>query len=244
MANLNLNGNISKNEEILNKSHKDLITFGKLFSPQDFLASATPDFHNDVGKLLIDRDIQQLALVLPRDHAKSTLAAAAVLYRFLFATKDSPEFIAWIGEAQDQAIDNLNWIMTHIYENPAIHYYFGDLQGSKWTKSEFTLTNGCRMIAKGTSQRLRGKKQLSTRYTGIVLDDFESELNTKTPEGRQQIKNWVTAAVYPAIDFDKKGFLWCNGTIVHYDSFLNGIVKEHNNAKKEWRRLLMGCCNI
>ena len=232
MANLNLNGDVSKNEEILHTAYSDLITFGKLFSPQDFLASATPKFHEKVGGLLINKNIQQLALVLPRDHAKSTLAACAVLHRFLFATKDRPEFIAWIGEAQDQAIDNLNWIMTHIYENPAIHYYFGDLQGDKWTKNEFTLSNGCRMIAKGTSQRLRGKKQLSTRYTGMILDDFESELNTKTPEGRQQIKNWVTAAVYPAIDFDKNGFLWCNGTIVHYDSFLNGIVKEHSNAKK------------
>ncbi len=88
------------------------------------------------------------------------------------------------------------------------------------------------MIGKGTSQRLRGKKQLSTRYTGIILDDFESELNTKTPDSRRQIKEWVTAAVYPAIDFDKDGFLWCNGTIVHYDSFLNGLVKGSQVAKK------------
>ena len=101
MANLNLNGNISQNEKILEMAFKDLIVFGKLFSPQDFLASATPDFHVNVGKLLLDRKIQQLALVLPRDHAKSTLAACAVLHRFLFATKDSPEFIAWVGEAQD-----------------------------------------------------------------------------------------------------------------------------------------------
>ena len=42
----------------------------------------------------------------------------------------------------------------------------------------------------------------------------------------------MTAAVYPAIDFDKGGFLWCNGTIVHYDSFLNGLVKNHQSAKK------------
>ena len=231
MANLNLNGNISKNEEILQKAYKDLIVFGRLFSPQDFLASESPKFHYEVGKLLIDRNIQQLGLVLPRDHAKSTLAACAVLHRFLFATKETPEFIAWIGEAQDQATDNLAWIQNHIYENPAIHYYFGDLQGDKWTKAEFTTANGCRMIAKGTSQRLRGKKQLSTRYTGIILDDFESELNTKTPESRQQIKDWVTAAVYPAIDFDKGGFLWCNGTVVHYDSFLNGLVKNHQQAE-------------
>ncbi len=206
MANLNLNGNVSKNEETLQLAYNDLITFGKLFSPQDFLASATPDFHRDVGKMLIDRTNQQLALVLPRDHAKSTLAACAVLHRFLFATKENPEFIAWIGEAQDQARDNLAWIQNHIYDNPAIHYYFGDLEGDKWTKDEFTLRNGCRMIGKGTSQRLRGKRQNSTRYTGIILDDFESELNTKTPDSRRQIKEWVTAAVYPAIDFDKKDF--------------------------------------
>ena len=232
MANLNLNGNVSKNEEVLQMAYKDLIAFGKLFSPQDYLASQSPDFHYDVGKLLISKDVQQLALVLPRDHAKSTLAATAVLHRFLFANKESPEFIAWVGEAQDQATDNLNWIANHIYENPAIHYYFGDLQGDKWTKTEIILSNSCRLIAKGTSQRLRGKKQLSTRYTGIILDDFESELNTKTPEARRQIKEWVTAAVYPAIDFDKNGFLWCNGTVVHYDSFLNGLLKSHDEALK------------
>ena len=232
MANLNLNGNISQNEKILEMAYKDLIVFGKLFSPQDFLASSTPEFHNIVGKKLLNRKNQQLALVLPRDHAKSTLAATAVLHRFLFANKESPEFIAWVGEAQDQATDNLNWIANHIYENPAIHYYFGDLQGDKWTKTEIILSNSCRLIAKGTSQRLRGKKQLSTRYTGIILDDFESELNTKTPEARRQIKEWVTAAVYPAIDFDKNGFLWCNGTVVHYDSFLNGLLKSHDEALK------------
>jgi predicted phage terminase large subunit-like protein len=232
MANLNLHGDVSKNEEILHMAYSDLIVFGKMFSPQDFLASATPEFHNEVGKLLLDKSIQQLGLVLPRDHAKSTLASTAVLHRLLFATKENPEFIAWIGEAQDQAIDNLGWMMNHIYSNPSIHYYFGDLEGTKWTKNEFTLTNGCRVIGKGTSQRLRGKKQNSTRYTGMVLDDFESELNTKTPEARQQIKNWVTAAVYPAIDFDKNGFLWCNGTIVHYDSFLNNLVRDSRAAEK------------
>ena len=100
MANLNLNGNLSQKEEVLQMAYKDLITFGKLFSPQDFLASESPKFHYEVGKEMLDKDNQQLALVLPRDHAKSTLACTAILHKFLFATKDSPEFICWIGEAQ------------------------------------------------------------------------------------------------------------------------------------------------
>ena len=232
MANLNLNGDVSKKEEILHLAYNDLVMFGQLFSPQDYLATKSPPFHSEVGKVMLDRQFQQVALVLPRDHAKSTLAATAVLHKFLFTKKDSPEFICWVGEAQDQAIDNLRWVQNHIEMNPAIQYYFGDLQGSKWTKTDFNLNNGCRMIAKGTSQRLRGKKELSTRYTGIILDDFESEGNTKTAEGRFSIKNWVTAAVYPAIDFDKGGFLWCNGTIVHWDSFLNNIVSSNREAEK------------
>ena len=233
MANLNLHGDVSKNEELLHLAYTDLITFGKMFSPQDFLATETPPFHRDVCKLLLDKECQQLALVLPRDHAKSTLAANAVLHRFLFNEKDEePEFICWVGEAQDQAIDNIAWVQNHIETNPAIHYYFGELEGNKWTKNEIVLTNGCRMIGKGASQRLRGKKQYSTRYTGIILDDFESELNTKTPDSRFNMKNWVTAAVYPAIDFDKGGFLWCNGTIVHWDSFLNNIVTGKQSADK------------
>jgi len=233
MANIHTNGSPSKNEEMLLLARSDLITFGKLFSPQDFLATETPPFHREVGKLLISPKIQQLGMILPRDHAKSTLAATAILWRFLFNVPDEePEFICWVGEAQDQAIDNIAWIQNHIETNPAIHYYFGDLEGPKWTKAEIVLRNGCRMIAKGASQRLRGKKQFSTRYTGIVLDDFESELNTKTPDARLNMKNWVTAAVYPAIDFDKGGFLWCNGTVVHWDSFLNNILTGWQSARK------------
>ena len=231
--NVNINkNNVAEKERVLQLAYKDLITFGKLFAPADFLASKSPPFHYHVGKVLLDRKIPQTALIIPRDHCKSTLASTAILHKFLFATKEQPEFICWIGEAQDQAIDNLHWVQNHIYENPNIHYYFGDLTGNKWTKTDFTLKNGCRMIAKGTSQRIRGKKELHTRYTGIVLDDFESEINTKTAEARIAIKNWVTSAVYPAIDFDKGAFLWCNGTIVHWDSLLNNILEGYRNAEK------------
>ena len=59
MANLNLNGDVSQNEQILEMAFKDLIVFGKLFSPQDFLASATPDFHLNIGKLWNLRELRK-----------------------------------------------------------------------------------------------------------------------------------------------------------------------------------------
>ena len=112
MANLNLNGNIAKNEEVLHLAYNDLITFGKLFCPQDFMSTESPPFHYEIGNRMLNRDITQLALVLPRDHAKSTLASCAILHRFLFTTKENPEFVCWVGEAQDQAVDNICLLYT------------------------------------------------------------------------------------------------------------------------------------
>ena len=41
MANINAN-NVSEAEEALKLAHKDLIAFGKLFLPDDFMRSETP----------------------------------------------------------------------------------------------------------------------------------------------------------------------------------------------------------
>jgi hypothetical protein len=51
MANINKK-NVSKAEEELLLAKKDLISFGKLFLPDDFLRSETPFFHYQVSDLL------------------------------------------------------------------------------------------------------------------------------------------------------------------------------------------------
>ena len=75
---------------------------------------------------------------------------------------------------------------------------------------------------------------MDVRYTGIILDDFESELNTKTPERRAEIKKWVVSTVYPALEETpgNEGWIWLSGTIVHFDSFLQMICDGYNKAKK------------
>ena len=70
------------------------------------------------------------------------------------------------------------------------------------------------------------------RYDLIVLDDFEDENNTITPESRSKISNLVTAVVFPALE-PKTGRLRINGTPVHYDSFIQKILVGHEQAVKE-----------
>ena len=63
---------------------KDLVAFGQLFLPEDFMKSSAAPFHYEVGNKLLDRTLRKLCIVLPRGHSKSTMAKAALLHRIYF----------------------------------------------------------------------------------------------------------------------------------------------------------------
>ena len=64
MANINTK-NISEAEEALKLANNDLIAFGKLFLPDDFLRSETPFFHYEVADVIDDRNIKHTAIIIP-----------------------------------------------------------------------------------------------------------------------------------------------------------------------------------
>ena len=231
---------MKQRDKVLADSFNNLIYFGRAFLPKDFLQkSESAPFHYEMAEKMIDTQPgARICNIIPRGHGKSVLAKAAIMHKLCFAVKNDQHFIAWVSEEQSQAIDHIKYIQNHIDVNPELQYYFGDLKGSKWTEKEFTTARGDRVIAKGTSQRLRGRSQLGLRYTNIILDDFESELNTKTPERRREIKEWVMSTVEPALENSKEneGSIWLIGTIVHYDSFLQGVYDGYLQAKKEDRK--------
>jgi len=236
-VNINKN-NVSEKERVLELAKRDIVAFGQLFLPEDFMKSAPASYHYELNSLLLDPNKKRNCIILPRGHSKSTMAKTALLYHLYFNPEGKKEFIAWVAEEQSQAIDHIKYMQNHIEVNPALNYYFGDIRGTKWTEKEFTTSKGDRVIAKGTSQRLRGRSQLGLRYTKIILDDFESELNTKTPDRRREIKEWVMSTVEPALENSagNEGSIWLIGTIVHYDSFLQSIYDGYTEASRDGRK--------
>ena len=168
------------NDDVLKKSYTDLIYFGRAFLPKDFLnKSASPKFHYEVAeKLISTKPGARICNILPRGFGKSILSKAAILHKMCFSPQGARLFIAWVAEEQGQSIDHLKYIKTHLEINDKIKYYFGDMAGdsagNRWTEKDIVSAKGDRLIAKGTSQRLRGRTEIDVRYTGIILDDFES----------------------------------------------------------------------
>ena len=232
------------NDDVLKRSYTDLIYFGRAFLPKDFLnKSKSPQFHYDIAKKLISTNPgARICNIIPRGFGKSIMAKAAILHKMCFYPKDERQFIAWVAEEQGQAVDHLKYIKSHLEYNDKIRYYFGpmagDHAGQRWTEKDIVTSKGDRIIAKGTSQRLRGRAEIDVRYTGIILDDFESELNTKTPERRDEIKKWIVSTVFPALEESRgrEGWIWLLGTIVHYDSFLQMVADGYKHAQEEDRK--------
>jgi hypothetical protein len=228
---VNINSqNISEAEETLRFAYKDLIAFGKLFLPDDFMRSETPPFHYEVADAIDDEEIKQLAVILPRGHGKTVLTKASILKDFLFCPKDELLFYAWVSATQKLSVGNMDYIKHHIEFNDRISYYFGKQRGNKWTEEDIELANGCKLISKSNVAGIRGGAKLHKRYDLIVLDDFEHEANTITRESRDKNANLVTAVVYPAIE-PHTGRLRVNGTPVHYDSFINNLLINYERAR-------------
>ena len=229
---MNINSqNVSEAEEALRLASKDLISFGKLFLSDDFMRSETPFFHYEVADVIDDKQVKQVAIIIPRGHGKTVLTKASMLKDFIFCPKDDFLFYAWVSATQKLSVGNMDYIKHHLEYNDKIKYYFGSLRGNKWTEEDVELTNGCKLISKSNVSGIRGGAKLHKRYDLIVLDDFEHEANTITREAREKNANLVTAVVYPALE-PHTGRLRVNGTPVHYDSFINNLLTSNSKAKK------------
>ncbi len=229
MANVNFK-NVSEQEEALELAKKDLIAFGKLFLPDDFLRSETPPFHYEIADTITDIEKKQTAIILPRGHGKTVLTKCDILRAFCFT--DTPLFYGWVSATAKLATGNMDYIKYHLEFNERIQYFFGSLKGTKWTETDIETTNGCKLISKSNISGIRGGAKLHKRYDLIILDDFEDENNTITPEARAKNSNLITAVVFPALE-PHTGRLRINGTPVHFDSFINNLIVNYEKSLKQ-----------
>lgn len=225
---------LSKEEkwELIRKMYMDIDLFAHTCLPHTVYES-TPPFHKDIYDYLERDDIKKLAVICPRGHAKSTLATKIYpLHRIVF---NQANFIIIASESHDQSINLLRDIREELEFNDILRDFFGDLTSEgKWTEKDMITKNGVRVWARGSRQRIRGSKYKGRRPDLIILDDFESELNTETPEQRDKLKKWVNGAVIPAID-PQCGKIFLIGTIIHEDSYLSDI-KDDDVGKLGWHR--------
>jgi len=214
------------------KMFLDMHLFAKVILSHH-MSDETPTFHHKIYRLLDSNKTQRKAVIAPRGHSKSTISSLIYpLWNIVFKRKN---FIIIVSESYAQSVLFLDAIKRELEENEKLRYFFGNLVGvSKWSENSIVTSSGIMVVAKGSGQRMRGLKYKQYRPDLVVLDDFESEDNTATPESRKALFRWINGAVLPGID-PHVGEIVLIGTIVHNDSYLENIHKIGN--KTGWKVL-------
>jgi len=206
------------------------VLFGDVNQPMHYhLRKKSPPFHRQIFEKLLSLDEgDKLCVVAPRGHAKTTLISLIYpLHRILFGEE---HFVLLISESETQSKYLLEALGNEIEYNEKLKYFFGNRIGSIWGKEEKEVIgrldeNGkaeltCKILIRGTGQKVRGLKYGAYRPTLTIIDDGEGESNTMTDTARDKFRKWLNGAVIPGSADAKLCFV---GTIVDEDSYLNRV---------------------
>lgn len=200
------------------------------FIARPYFPLETPPFHKEILDLISDKDNRRVGVIAPRGHAKST--TVDMTYPLWAGCFEQEEFIVIISDTYTQAAEFINALKDEFENNPKIKWLFGNMKGDDWQDGEFVLSNGIKYAAKGSGMKIRGIRHRHTRPTLMIFDDIENDENIKSAEQRQKLYHWFTKAAIPALA--RGGRAVVIGTILHFDSLVNKVMKQQD-IFKSWQ---------
>lgn len=194
-------------------------------------AKPTPAFHRS-GWELYTSEVLQAGIAAPRGHAKSTsFTHDYTLASALFRAED---YIILISTNEELAIEHLGDITRELVENEDLITEFQIKAFPTNSKTEIIVEmadgHQFRILARGSGQKMRGRKWRGKRPGLIVCDDLEDDEQVENKERRDKFRRWFFRAVKPALR--KGGKIRMHGTILHEDSLLARLMKD-----PEWHTL-------
>ena len=191
-------------------------------------AKPTPQFHRD-GWTLYASDVEKACVIAPRGHAKSSALThvyclASVLFR-------AESYVILISTNEELAIEHLGDITRELTENEDMIRDFEVEKFVTLSKTEIIVEfkdgHQFRILARGSGQKLRGRKWRGMRPGLIICDDLEDDEQVENKERRDKFRRWFNRAAIPALR--RGGKIRVHGTILHEDSLLARLRKN-----KEW----------
>lgn len=211
------------------KRRENIHLFG-WFIARPYFPLETPPFHKEILDLISNKDNRRIGVIAPRGHAKST--TVDMTYPLWSGCFEQEEFIVIISDTYTQAAEFINALKDEFENNPKIKWLFGNMKGDDWQDGEFVLSNGIKYAAKGSGMKIRGIRHRHTRPTLMIFDDIENDENIKSAEQRQKLYHWFTKAAIPALA--RGGRAVVIGTILHFDSLVNKVMKQQD-IFKSWQ---------
>ena len=162
-----------------------------------------------------------------RELAKSTVAMFCVMFLALTGRKRN---ILLTSNSLDNAIRLLAPYRANLEANGRILAYYGRQQSlAAWTDSEFITRSGVAFRAIGAGQSPRGSRNEAIRPDVLLVDDFDTDQDTKNPDIIQRRWEWWEQALYPTRSTSEPTLIIFCGNIIARDCCITraGAMADH-----------------
>lgn len=167
--------------------------------------------------------IDYIANILFRGAAKTTLKDIAVSNAICFGKY---EVIVLINETVEQASKDMEAIYNELMNNVILKRIFGKIE-ARINNAKMKvfylpiLKKEVAVFATGMGGRIRGIHYKQKRPQLVLVDDFESETNSDTVEGRDKVQRTIGSKIMNMCDSNYK--MVFQGTIIHHEAFLPSV---------------------
>lgn len=200
-----------KHREYLEKHPIEWIKF---FFP-NYAKYEFADFQKKAIRRIIAHDEWFEVLSWSRELAKSTVTMFIVMNLTLTGRKKN---VILTSNSKDNAVRLLDPYRANLEANGRIMAYYGkqELPGS-WTEDEFTTKGEVSFRALGAGQSPRGSRNEAIRPDVLLVDDFDTDEDTKNPDIIQKRWDWWENALYPTRSISEPTLVIFCGNIIAKD---------------------------
>ena len=200
-----------KHREYLEKHPIEWIKF---FFP-NYVKYEFADFQKKAIRRIIAHDEWFEVLSWSRELAKSTVTMFIVMNLTLTGRKKN---VILTSNSKDNAVRLLDPYRANLEANGRIMAYYGkqELPGS-WTEDEFTTQGKVSFRALGAGQSPRGSRNEAIRPDVLLVDDFDTDEDTKNPDIIQKRWDWWENALYPTRSISEPTLVIFCGNIIAKD---------------------------
>ena len=200
-----------KHREYLEKHPIEWIKF---FFP-NYVKYEFADFQKKAIRRIIAHDEWFEVLSWSRELAKSTVTMFIVMNLTLTGRKKN---VILTSNSKDNAVRLLDPYRANLEANGRIMAYYGkqELPGS-WTEDEFTTIGKVSFRALGAGQSPRGSRNEAIRPDVLLVDDFDTDEDTKNPDIIQKRWDWWENALYPTRSISEPTLVIFCGNIIAKD---------------------------
>jgi hypothetical protein len=213
----------------------------KYYFPNYYTAEPAP-FQKRATRRLMKNKRWYEVRAWSRELAKSTRAMMEVIY---LALTGEIHNVLLISNSQDNAERLLMPFMINFESNLRIKNDYGNQQTpGQWETGEFVTTGGVAFRALGAGQSPRGTRNENYRPDFILIDDIDTDEETRNPERIKKKWNWIEQALMPTVSISGNyRVLFCGNIIAKYCCITEAIKKAKHtdvinirdkNGKSTW----------